>query len=407
MKILTILISGLAWLLAACTTAASMTPQIPSETPKASVNTTKSLSPISTPQPNQISTEILANTSTPTQTASVYCEKLLENYHPADGYQTYCDKDYGFAFDYPDGWRITFVAGSPDTSNPIETLKTQRFGANDMSNYIRVDTFRNSDSMSLTNQVHSFFGYDYREFPNNDYPSLILAGQKAHAIMDCWQQDYNAVYLFFQHGKYYTIMELKAISREGLDTNWQIARSLQTAGSTPDQNVIPQELIDDSNQLLECNAPTPTPLTPLLPTWTVTPAGASNLDLARYTLLTFFTLLHDGRYSEAMLLYGGDYDTMRERNPEIPPEDYAALWQAACTRQSPCLLVANVVDEKSIAQDEFEFVVEFVWIDGTLFRLGPCCGATEAEIPPVWQFPYTVKKVDGMFKVMEEPVYVP
>jgi hypothetical protein len=155
------------------------------------------------------------------------------------------------------------------------------------------------------------------------------------------------------------------------------------------------------------STPEPIVVTPLLPTWTVTPVGASDLDLARHTLLTFFTLLHDGRYSEAVSLYGGDYDTMREQNPDISTDDYAALWQAACTRQSPCLLVANVVEEKSLSQDEFEFVVEFVWLDGTLFKLGPCCGATEAEMPPVWQFPYTVKKIDGIFKVMEGPVYVP
>jgi hypothetical protein len=152
---------------------------------------------------------------------------------------------------------------------------------------------------------------------------------------------------------------------------------------------------------------TPTPLTPLLPTWTVTPAEASDLDLARHTLLTFFTLLHDGRYAEAAPLYGGPYDVIREQNPDIPADDYAALWQAVCTRQTLCLLVARIVEQEQLAQDEFEFVVEFVWIDGTLFKLGPCCGATEAEMPPVWQFPYTVKKIDGQFRVMEGPVYVP
>jgi hypothetical protein len=71
------------------------------------------------------------------------------------------------------------------------------------------------------------------------------------------------------------------------------------------------------------------------------------------------------------------------------------------------LLISRIVEEKSIAPGQFEFVVEFIWLDGTLFMLGPCCGATEAEIPPVWQFPYTVKKIDGMFKVIEGPVYVP
>jgi hypothetical protein len=152
---------------------------------------------------------------------------------------------------------------------------------------------------------------------------------------------------------------------------------------------------------------TPTPLTPLLPTWTVTPAEASDLDLARHTLLTFFTLLHDGRYAEAAPLYGGPYDVIREHNPDIPGDDYEALWQAVCTHQTLCLSVSRIVDEKAIAQDEFEFVLEFIWRDGTLFKFGPCCGATEAEMPPVWQFPYMVKKVEGKFQVMEGPVYTP
>jgi hypothetical protein len=151
----------------------------------------------------------------------------------------------------------------------------------------------------------------------------------------------------------------------------------------------------------------PALLTPVLPTWTVTPQGASNLELARQTLLTFFTLLHDGRYAEAAPWYGGEYETMRDNNPDIPADNYAALWQAVCTNQTPCLLVASIIEESQISGDEFMFIVEFVWRDGTLFKLGPCCGATEAEMPPVWQFPYTVRLVDGQFKVMEGPVYVP
>jgi hypothetical protein len=182
--------------------------------------------------------------------------------------------------------------------------------------------------------------------------------------------------------------------------------------SNPDHSVQVVRLgfkTGESTLAVPTSAPTPEPimLTPLLPTWTVIPVGASDLDLARHTLLTFFTLLHDERYAEATPLYGGPYDVIRDNNPDIPADDYAALWQAACTRQSPCLLIARIVDEKSIAQDEFEFVVEFVWIDGTLFKLGPCCGATEAEMPPVWQFPYTVKKINGSFKVMAGPVYIP
>ncbi len=129
--------------------------------------------------------------------------------------------------------------------------------------------------------------------------------------------------------------------------------------------------------------------------------------MARHTLLAFFTLLHDGRYTEAVPLFAGDYETIRIQNPDTPPNDFAALWQASCTHQTPCLLVSRIVEENLISQGEYGFVVEFVRLDGTLFKLGPCCGETETDMPPVWQFPYTVKKIDGMFKVMEGPVYMP
>jgi Tol biopolymer transport system component len=62
------------------------------------------------------------------------------------------------------------------------------------------------------------------------------------------------VYLFFEHGDYYTVMEIKAIDRAGLDQNWAIARTIQIHGATADTNIIPAELIEDSYALLE---PTP------------------------------------------------------------------------------------------------------------------------------------------------------
>jgi hypothetical protein len=98
---------------------------------------------------------------------------------------------------------------------------------------------------------------------------------------------------------------------------------------------------------------------------------------------------------------------MRENNPDIPAEDVAALWEATCTRQTLCLWVSRIVEENQVASDTFEFSVEFVWKDGTLFILGPCCGASEAEMPSKWQFKYTVQKIDGEFLIMEGPVYIP
>ncbi len=91
-------------LLSACSPAAPTTLSSSSQSSKVAANPTQSTSQDSTSLPDQTS----ALTSTPTQSASDYCEQILVNYQPSPGLQTYCDKDYGFAFDYPDGWRITF-----------------------------------------------------------------------------------------------------------------------------------------------------------------------------------------------------------------------------------------------------------------------------------------------------------
>jgi hypothetical protein len=155
-------------------------------------------------------------------------------------------------------------------------------------------------------------------------------------------------------------------------------------------------------------AASPTPLSPLLPAWETPPAEASDQETARWALLSFFTFLHGGQYGEAAALYGGSYEDLPAARDDLPPTsaDKALVWESECALLQ-CLLVSRVVEETQVSTDEFLFVVEFVNEDGSLFVLGPCCGATAAEMPPVWQWLYTVKKMDGQFKVMDAPVYVP
>lgn len=155
-------------------------------------------------------------------------------------------------------------------------------------------------------------------------------------------------------------------------------------------------------------APSLTPLSPQLPAWETPPPGASDLTIARWTLLSFFTFLRDGRYGEAAALYGGSYEDHPVVRDDLPPtsEDKALVWESECALLQ-CLLISRVVEETQVSPDEYLFVIEFMNEDGSLFVLGPCCGATEAEMPKVWQWLYSVKRVGGQFKVMGVPVYVP
>jgi hypothetical protein len=137
-----------------------------------------------------------------------------------------------------------------------------------------------------------------------------------------------------------------------------------------------------------------------------TPSG--DLERAREALVTFFSLLNEHRYSEAIQRYGGSYDALRAWNPALAQDDYVKLFENGCTQNGlECLRVRTVVHEEVMSPAEFRFLVEFMNDDGTLFARGPCCGATESEMPTQTQFQYTVRNVGNRFLVQDLPVYVP
>jgi len=141
------------------------------------------------------------------------------------------------------------------------------------------------------------------------------------------------------------------------------------------------------------------------PTPTATP---SPMDEARETLVRFFDLLHSKQYAEADALYGGDYEQLQIFNADADPSDHAALWAWSCEMSGlQCLKARNAVINQQQG-DTLVFLVEFSNPDGSQFILGPCCGATEEEMPPVSQFTvHVTKNSDGKFLVMDMPPYVP
>ena len=134
----------------------------------------------------------------------------------------------------------------------------------------------------------------------------------------------------------------------------------------------------------------------------------STVNEAQNTLVNFLTLLHSRNYADAVPFYGGDYEQLQVFNTEIDPADHLALWTWACDHQLlQCLEVRSATFQQQVG-DSYIFQVEFSNPDGSLFVLGPCCGANETEMPPVSQFEYTVtRNADGTFAVMNTPPYVP
>ena len=139
-----------------------------------------------------------------------------------------------------------------------------------------------------------------------------------------------------------------------------------------------------------------------------TQPSSSEVIQAADTLATFFRLLNEKNYAAVVPLYGGECESLQVFNPEIDPNDPIALWTWACENKLlQCLEVrsAELIHEEG---DTYVFQVEFSNPDGSLFVLGPCCGANETEMPPVSQFEYTVmKNAEGKFVVINLPPYVP
>ena len=155
----------------------------------------------------------------------------------------------------------------------------------------------------------------------------------------------------------------------------------------------------------------PTPVIPEPSVQAPSPARTtlpSTMAEAHDVLIKFLTLLHTKRYTEAVPLYGGEYDSLQVFNPEIDRADNVALWTYACDNQLLQCLEVRSATFKTLTGDSYIFQVEFSNPDGSLFVLGPCCGATETEMPPVSQFEYMISRnAEHHYVVMNPPPYVP
>lgn len=130
---------------------------------------------------------------------------------------------------------------------------------------------------------------------------------------------------------------------------------------------------------------------------------------ARMALTNFHTYLSQERYDQAVDLFGGSYDVLLGYNPTLSEEDKEDLLQAACEFNGfMCfdLLSAELIDVED--NGDFTYEVKYSNPDGSQFVLGPCCGATEEEMPPKSSFTVHVKcEQDGTCLVMDLPPYVP
>jgi hypothetical protein len=136
-------------------------------------------------------------------------------------------------------------------------------------------------------------------------------------------------------------------------------------------------------------------------------APAADVDHARETLLDYFEALHAGEHQRVVELYGGSYEVLHEWNPTVDPADHELLFWYACNVNGVvCLQIKEIVWEHQDG-DDVTLTVEFQHNNGELFVLGPCCEANDEDNPAQSQFDFTMRKVDGRYRVLDLPVYTP
>ena len=135
---------------------------------------------------------------------------------------------------------------------------------------------------------------------------------------------------------------------------------------------------------------------------------ASDSEKAHQALVEFFEQLSEGNYAEATERYGGSYEVLVSYNPELDPDKPVPLWRNGCQINGfQCLDIRIANFNELNAKGEYIFTVQFNNPDGSMFLLGECC-TTEPSAPPQFQFEYrVVKGGDGVFRVLDMPVYVP
>jgi len=145
---------------------------------------------------------------------------------------------------------------------------------------------------------------------------------------------------------------------------------------------------------------TPTPLTALQPSEPAT----TDEEQARNALLGFFANLSTGNYAEAAIHFGGEVS--ESARAQMPGETIDAYWEYLCGFLW-CLPVTEITALEQVSENEYIFYVVFMLPDETRFEIGACCGGDPAATPPVWQFAYPIRKIDGVWKVMRTPLFTP
>lgn len=115
-------------------------------------------------------------------------------------------------------------------------------------------------------------------------------------------------------------------------------------------------------------------------------------------ILSYTSAIAEKNTDVLVYLYGGSYDWIAMFSPEADREDKYKVFENYLQVIGEPITFGDILEKTEVNKDEFIYVVTFKREDGTLFDVGTTESRTNT-------FTYTVKRMDGYFKVMEPPPY--
>lgn len=115
-------------------------------------------------------------------------------------------------------------------------------------------------------------------------------------------------------------------------------------------------------------------------------------------LKTYFISTENGDLDSIMDLYGGDYKELQSWFPNIKPSDHKKLLEMYLgNKQSGTVILLNEIKNKvEVSNNEFHFTVTLNNKDGSPFIV--------SRSDKSWDtFLYTVKLINGKYKILELP----
>jgi hypothetical protein len=123
-------------------------------------------------------------------------------------------------------------------------------------------------------------------------------------------------------------------------------------------------------------------------------------ELAKLALNNFLSLLNSGQYDQALFYYGTSFAILENYNSGIKPEFKAKLLESYCLKNGGQCLKPLIIGEQQIADNEYQFSVEFFKANNLLYSTPgcPCKGGGKS------QFEFRViKNKSGQYVVMDLP----